>query len=336
MSSFRRPLLVAGLLAAACLAVGGSVAPGVPARPRVGLVIGAASLADRSAGHSIYRGMVRAVKGLHVAGEVLTPGAKEGFDPSLAALARGGYDLVIAAVVDDPEAAYRAARRFPGTRFVMPDAPEELLRQHLPNLRGLVFRVEQTGYLVGFLAGLMERRRPGPDVVSAVGGAQGPPVDRFIAGFQAGARRADPGIRVLVGYSGDFVDPRPCQAIALSQIARGSGVVFQVAARCGLGALAAAGRKGVWGIGVDTDQSYLGPHILTSAVKREDLAVVDTVRALQEGTLPRGGTSVFSLANDGVGLGRISDRVPARLVAAVQRIRRRIATGAIRVPTTVS
>ena len=77
--------------------------------------------------------------------------------------------------------------------------------------------------------------------------------------------------KVLVGYSQNFVDQSKCKELSLNQIAQGSQVVFQVAGQCGLGALSAAKDKGVWGIGVDADQAYLGAHMLTSAVKRVDV-----------------------------------------------------------------
>ena len=178
--------------------------------------------------------------------------------------------------------------------------------------------------------------RPGRDVVGSVGGSRSPSVDRYIAGFRAGARAADPAVVLLNGYSNDFVDPRRCRGVASEQIAQGAGAIFPVAGNCGFGALEAARIDHVWGVGVDTDQSYLGQHILTSAVKREDVALFDTIRALRDGLLRGGGTSVFTLGNGGLQLGRISPGVPAKVVAAIERIRQRIVAGRIRIPTTLS
>jgi basic membrane protein A and related proteins len=299
---------------------------------RIGLVADATVLNDRTAGHSIYLGLRRAVKELGVSGRVLTPSPKEGFGPSLAYLARQGYKVVIVAAFE-PDAVVRAAHAFPRTTFVVPD---QAFPQHVPNVRSLIFREEQVGFLVGYLAGLMERQRPGRHVLSSVGGARFPAVDRYIAGFRAGAQAADPAVVLLNGYSNDFVDSRRCRGVASGQIARGARAVFAVAGNCGFGALQAARIGHVWGIGVDTDQSYLGPHILTSAVKREDVAVFDTIRALQDGSLHGGGTSVFTLRNGGLQLGRISPGVPAKVVTAVERIRERIVAGRIRIPTTLS
>ena len=130
-------------------------------------------------------------------------------------------------------------------------------------------------------------------------------MDHYIAGFQAGAKAANPQIKTLNGYSQDFVDQAKCKEIALDQIAQGSKVVFQVAGQCGLGALDAAKEKGVQGIGVDADQAYLGDHILTSALKKVDVAVFDAIKRAQDGSF-KGGTDVIAtVENGGVGLGKI-------------------------------
>ena len=178
----------------------------------------------------------------------------------------------------------------------------------------------------------MERRRPGPDVVGAVGGLRIPPVDEFIIGFRAGARRASPEVRVLIGYSGDFADPTRCSAIAHRQIAEGAGTVLDVAGGCGPGTLEAARRTGVWAIGVDLDRSGLGPHILTSVVKRYDRGFALLMRQARDHRLRADRAIVMGMERGGVELGRISPRVPERVLRELAAVRRAILRGAIRVP----
>jgi basic membrane protein A len=142
---------------------------------------------------------------------------------------------------------------------------------------------------------------------------------------------------VLNGYSQDWVDLAKCKEEALNQIGAGSTIEFQVAGGCGLGTLDAAKEKHVWGIGVDADQSYLGPHVLTSATKRVDQAVLLTVKAVQDGKFRGGRNAIFGLAQNGVGLGKISPKVPKADVAAVEKVRQQIVAGKISgIPTTVS
>src|SRR5206468_1013630 len=110
----------------------------------------------------------------------------------------------------------------------------------------------------------------------------------LIAGFRAGARRARPGIRVLVDYSRTFTAQARCERAANRQIDRRSAVVFDVAGKCGFGALAAAGIRGVWGLGVDSNLSYLNSRILGSVVKHFDRATQLAVTLFASGRLPGG------------------------------------------------
>ena len=121
-------------------------------------------------------------------------------------------------------------------------------------------------------------------------------------------------MNVLTNYANDptFNDPAKCKAGADSQIARGARVIFQIAGGCGLGALDAAKSAGIWGIGVDADQSFLGPHILTSARKRVDQAVFDTIAEYQKNPSAfKGGIDKhYDLKNQGVGFGKLSSKLP--------------------------
>ena len=327
----RLPLLC---VLAAALALGGAAPAAQHKTFRVGLVT-----EPQGVNVPIYRlmrdGLEHAVRELGVQGKVLTPSPREGYLPSFLSLARQNYDLVIAPAGTQIQALDAAAQRFPRTHFVLLDNPHEALPHRPKNVTAVAFAEQEVGYLTGYLAALMENRRPGKHVISSVGGFKYPPVNRFIAGYQAGARRADPRITTLNSYTFDFLDRAKCRQAALAQIAKGSGVVFQVAGARGLGALEAAKEKGVWGIGVDIDQSSLGKHILTSARKRLDVAVFDAVREATRGRFGGGRTKILRLRDRALDLGRISAKVPRSFVARIERIRRQIVSGGIVVPTTV-
>ena len=255
--------------------------------------------------------------------------------PNMSTLARQGFDLVIGVGFAQGDAIAAVAKRFPNTSFAIVDVDQTSLKGKPKNVQGLLFREEQVGYLVGYL-GALEAKRAGGKSVSAVGGFKEPPVDRFIAGYRAGALAAVPGTKVTWGYSQDWEDQAKCKELALNQIAAGSKVVFQVAGGCGLGALSAAKDEGVWGIGVDGDQSFLGPHVLTSALKGVDSAVFLTIKALQDGTFVGGKNIVFGIDQEGVGLGKLSPKANAKDVAAVEEVEQQLAAGDITgIPTTV-
>src|SRR6266511_1153530 len=291
---------------------------------KIGLVTDIGGLNDRGFNHLSFVGLQRAERELGIQQRVYQAKSTQEYVPNLSTFARQGYDLTIGVGFTEATAIDTAATTFPKSNFAIVDV-DQTQEPHKPaNLLGLLFREQETGYLAGYLAALEEKRRAGKDVIGSVGGQKQPPVDRFIAGYQAGAKAADPGITLLNGYSEDFSDQAKCKQVALNQIEQGAGVIFQVAGGCGLGALDAAKEQGVWGIGVDADQSFLGPHILTSAGKR----IVD-------GNF-KGGNLIFSLKQNGVGIGKISPRVPKSEVAAVNKIRAEIISGKIKnIPTEV-
>ena len=321
------------VLLAAGAGAGGQAASSV-SKLRVGMVTDPSGLNDRGFNHLAYVGMLRAQKRFGVDISVAESRSPSDYIPNLASFARQGYDLVLGVGYTEIAAMSAVAKRFPKTRFAIVDVANGDLTGHPENVLGLLFREEQVGYLAGYLAGLEAKRLPGRDVISSVAGEKQPPVDRFIAGYQAGAKRADPGIATLNAYSQDFTDQAKCKAIALNQIAAGSVAVFTVAGACGLGGLDGAREQKVWGIGVDADQSYLGPQILTSATKKVDRAVYLAILSVKEGRF-HGGNAVYGLERGGVGLGKISPRVPRSEVAAVKRIEAQIIAGKIRPPKTL-
>ena len=310
-------------------------------RLRVGLVLEPTGI-DNPYNHGPYLGLERAVRELGIRGRVLTPAPKEGYIPAISLLARQKYDLIIgtnfaASAIDRVASAMdRLAIGFPETRFAVIDLPHDDLPNRPKNVVGILFGDEEVAYLAGHLAALALTLSPGEEVVSSVVGRRVPAVERLTAGYEAGARAANPRVTTLRGYTDSFLDPVKGRSVALSQIAKGSRVVFQIASFCGLGALEAASEHGVWGIGVDVDQSHLGDHILTSAVKRMDVAVFDTIEELARGTLETGRTARFSLANEGVGLGTMSAAVPRSFVEELEDVRAGIVAGKIRIPISLT
>ena len=142
------------------------------------------------------------------------------------------------------------------------------------NVRGIIFAEQEAGCLAGVAAATVSKT----NVISSVGGLKIPPVDAFIAGYQFCAKKVKPSITTLNGYSQDFVAQDKCKEVALQQMGEESDVVFQVAGGCGLGAIQGAKEQKKWGIGVDTDQGFLGTHVLTSATKKVDVGVFSTIQ----------------------------------------------------------
>lgn len=301
---------------------------------KVGLVTDIGGLNDRGFNHLAYVGLLKAQHDFGIQTRVVESASPAEYIPNLSALARQGYNLVIGVGFTEIQAMNSVAKSFPSSHFAIVDV-SNADEGGAPNIQGLLFKEQQVGYLAGYTAALAAKAR-GANVVSSVGGQKQPPVDRYIAGYQAGAKAAVPGIKTLNGYSQDFEKQAKCKEVALNQIAAGSVVVFQVAGGCGLGALDAAQVKGVWGIGVDADQSFLGPHILTSALKGVDTAVYLSIKDAKNGHFKGGQDAVYGLEQNGVGLGKFSPKAPKGVEAKVEQIKQEIISGKIKnIPTTV-
>jgi basic membrane protein A and related proteins len=334
-------VVLAGAAAALAAGCGAGSSPksttAAAAKPFIVLVTDVNQLNDHGFNQLAYQGLKRAQRELGINGAVYQSPSAQAYIPNLAQAARKGAALVISVGFDQANAVAAAAKQFPKTHFAIIDVDQTTLTGKPKNVEGLIFKEQEVGYLAGYLAGLVEKQQGGQGTIGSVGGQKQPPVDRYIAGYRAGAQAADPGIKLLNAYSQDWVDQAKCKQAALDQINAGASIVFQVAGGCGLGALDAAKEKGVWGIGVDADQSYLGKEVLTSAMKRVDTSVYATIQQVIAGHFAGGTNAVFSLKNDGVGLGKISPKVPKSDVQKLQQIAKDVANGKIaNIPTTFS
>jgi basic membrane protein A and related proteins len=308
---------------------GGGQAAQQEERPKikVGLVTDIGGLNDRSFNQSANAGLKRAASELGAQTRALISKSNRDYVPNLSTLAQQRYDVVVAVGFLMAEATNTVAKRFPNVKFAIIDFSQAGLKDKPKNVQGLLFREQEAGYLVGYLAGLYAKDESAK-AISTVGGQKIPPVDHYIAGFQAGAKEANAGVQTLNGYSEDFIDQAKCKEIALDQIAKGSKVVFQVAGQCGLGVIDAAKEKSVQAIGVDADQAYLGDQVMTSALKKIDVAVFTAIKQAQEGTFKAGTDVVATVKNGGVGVGKYNS-VGEKYADQVKQVQDRIASGEI-------
>ena len=257
-------------------------------------------------------------------------GTREDVERLSARLRAGGFELVLWPLGLTGPSFYDVVPRHPDTRFVFLDfcCVEGGELGGAPNATGLTLRADRAAHLAGYLSALMEARRSPPQArkptVSIILGEPGFPQEQvWERGFSAGALRALPNVDVRVDYSNEYDDREVCGRIANEQIDAGSGVVFAAAGECGLGALSAAGIRGVWAVAADEDRSHLGRHILASATKRFDRLVELSVSWYLEGRLPPGDDVELGLTEDAVAIVGISPEVP-------DDIRRKVAQEAAR------
>ena len=243
---------------------------------KVALVTDIGGLNDKGFNSLAYQGLKQAQTKLGVKGRVFISKSAADYIPNLSTAATQGNQLVIAVGFLMADSVAAVAKKFPKTNFAIVDYPWVALKGKPKNVRGILFAENEAGCLAGVAAANVTKT----GTISSVGGIKIPPVDAFIAGYQFCAKKVSPTIELLNDYSQDFVAQDKCKELALKQNDAGSDVIFQVAGGCGLGALAAAKDRKVWGIGVDNDQGFLGSYVLTSATKKVDAVIGQDTREL--------------------------------------------------------
>jgi len=304
----------------------------------VALVSDIGKFNDKSFNQNQLAGLNRAKAKLGITALPLQSNSTSDYSPNFNTAVRKHSSLVIAAgfLLAPTTATY--AKKFPSTHFAITDytvhAPPFADKKGNPlykNVEGLTYAANESGCLVGVLAAKMAKKTGG-NTIGAVGGLKIPPVDIWIAGYRFCAKKVVPGIKVLIGYSQDFVATDKCKTVATNQISAGAKVLFQVAGGCGLGTLKAADQAGIWGIGVDVDQYNLAKRVLTSGVKRVDNGIFLAAQQAQQGRFAGGTDLVFNLKNGGMSVGRINPSVPASYVKLMNSYKKRIIAGTLKVP----
>jgi basic membrane protein A and related proteins len=291
------------------------------------------SLQDRSFNQLANEGRIAVGKELGIPTRVYQTKKEAERIPNALAASRAGYNLIFGVGFLNYSAINAVAPRYPDLMYAGVDQPYVLYSKKPKNAAGIQFAEHEAGYLVGYLAALQLKSQGGPQIISAVGANNVPAIVKFISGYIQGAKKANPRIRVLANYANDptFSDQAKCKETALAQIQKGTRAIFQVAGGCGLGALSAAKQAKIWGIGVDADQLYLGNFMLTSALKRVNVAVEDITRLASQGNFKPGADYQYSLKNNGVGLGSVNKRVKKTFVARTNAIGKQIGAGKIKV-----
>lgn len=304
-----------------------------------GLHVCIATNAEGLLPHTFNRLSVDGAQSTGVRVQTVASRATSDYLSSLQRCAAAKPDVVIAVSSDMATAVWRAAQLHPSQRFALVDGTpvdENGQSVDLGNVSDVLFNEQEPGYLVGTLAGLLEKNKVGAashNVLGVFGANHGPRVDPYIAGYVAGARSVDPGVTFNITYS-DSQQADYCKTLGLNQIRNGADILFEVAGRCATGYIDAAYDASAYAIGSDNDLAYASPAVITSALKRVDRAVAIMIRRLQNGQF-KSGKQLFSLQDDATGFSTPSSVVPQDLINQVLDVRAEIRSGAITPPDTI-
>jgi basic membrane protein A len=302
----------------------------------VALVSDIGKFNDRSFNQSQKEGLDRAKAELGIQTAELQSNSTSDYVPNLTQAVRKKADLIISAGFLLADSTNTVAKANPKLRFAITDYDVTGTPFNgRKNVEGLTYAANESGCLVGYLAAEMAKKQGGKQIIGAVGGLKIPPVDIWIAGYQYCAKLFNPKIKVLIGYSQDFVASDKCKTVAENQISQGAQVLFQVAGGCGLGTLKAADEAGIWGIGVDKDQYNDAKRVLTSGVKRVDNGVFDAAKQVTQGKFKGGGNLLFDLKNGGMSVGKINPAVPKALIDKMNQLKQKIISGQVKPPASL-
>ncbi|MEB3297864.1 MAG: BMP family ABC transporter substrate-binding protein [Candidatus Sericytochromatia bacterium] len=292
---------------------------------RVGLVTDVGGLNDQGFNSLAYKGLRKVKKDLGAKTSVIESQKASDYEKNLAQFAGEKYDLVISVGFMMGDATRKVAERFPDARFAIVDFRYDKV---LPNVAGYTFAEEQAGFLAGALAALTTKTGK----VGFVGGMDVPVIHRFKVGYEEGVKLAAPQVKILSGYTGNFTDSAKGAEVATSQFQNGADIIFQAAGASGIGVIDAAKQQKKLAIGVDADQSGIAPdHVLSSALKKVDLAVVKAVESVMDKTF-KGGNTKLTLADDAVGLapfGKLDAQVSSETRKTLESLRGKLAKGEI-------
>nr|WP_294573608.1 BMP family ABC transporter substrate-binding protein [uncultured Romboutsia sp.] len=261
----------------------------------VAMITDVAGVNDQSFNQSAWEGLQQAEKELGVEVKYLESKQDSDYATNIETLVDEDVDLILGVGMKLSDAIKEGAELYPDQNFVIVD--EELT--DISNVKSILFNAQESAYLAGLVAGKTTKT----DNVGFIGGMQLPTVDTFKYGFMAGVKAVNPDATIQVQYANSFTDQAKGKAIANQMYSNGADIVFTCGGDVGTGSIEAAKENGKFAIGVDRDQSDLAPeNVLTSAIKRVDVGVYETVKAYLDGTFEGGTTTIYGLEDNAVGI----------------------------------
>ncbi len=262
---------------------------------KVALILDKGSKDDKSFNAAAYEGATKAQKELGIELKYVEATDSNAFEGLHRSFAKKNFDLIIGVGFSQIEAIKKVSAQNPKINFVIVDG--EIVA---PNVRSLMFEEHEGSFLVGALAALKTKTNK----VSFIGGMDVPLIRRFAVGYAAGAKHVNPKITVLENYIGisdeAWNNPAKAKELARSQYSGGSDIIFVAAGASGVGVFDAAQETKHFAIGVDSNQNWMRPgFILTSMLKRADVAVFDAIQLAKENKF-KAGTVRYNIENKGI------------------------------------
>ena len=296
---------------------------------KVGMITDTGGVNDESFNQSAWEGLQKAEKDFGIEVKVIESKQASEYLQNMESLLDEDVDMVIGVGYTMKEDIEKQAKNYPDKQFVLIDETYDSIPE---NVTPILFRENEAAYLTGLVAGKMTENNN----VGFIGGIQTPVISRFEYGYKAGVKEANKDCNVNVQYAGTFSDAAKGKSIANQMYGNGSDIILAAAGGTGLGSIESAKEQNKYAIGVDRDQSDLAPkNVLTSALKKVNVGVYDTVKEFVEGKLTGGQEKVYGLKEDGVGIPETTKNlVPQDIIDYVNSMIEKIKNDEIKVPAT--
>ena len=323
--------LVLALCMIFALAACGQKAAPAAAKTKIGMVTDVGGVNDKSFNQTSWEGLqALAAEDSSFEVKYLESKTDADYQTNINTFIDEGYDLVICVGYMLADATRQAAEANPDQKFAIID---DSSCADLPNVACLMFAQEQASYLVGLVAGAVTQSK----TVGYVQGMVSDSMNLFGIGFITGVLEQCPGATVLQYNANNFGDIAGGNTAAKDMITKGADVIYQAAGGTGIGVMNACDEEGIWGIGVDTDQAVVlgNDHIITSAMKRVDIASQDISKAVKAGSYTAG-VHMYDLSNGGVDLAPTKTHIPEDVLKLVEAAKADIIAGKKTVPTSTA
>lgn len=295
---------------------------------KITMVTSVGGVTDGSFNQSAWEGLEKAKEDLGVDISYIESKQEADYVTNLEQAVDGNNDLILATGFPMQQALLEAAKNYPEQKFAIVDV--DYGDETPENVTCISFNEEQSGYVVGLVAGKMTKT----NIVGFVGGMDNVVIKKFQVGYEAGVKAANPNAKVLSQYVNSFADQAKGKSIASQMYNNNADIIFACAGDSGVGVLECAKETGKYAIGVDRDQNDIAPeNVLTSAMKQVNEGVYNVVENLKNGTFEGGKTLVFGLKEEGIGLAPSTDKnVPQDVIDYVNEQIEKIVSGEIVVP----
>ena len=293
----------------------------------VGIVLGAGSINDQSFNQSTWEGLQKAKADFGIEIKYLESKQESDYIQNIETLMDEDTDLIIGVGYQLKDSIEESAKNYPEQKFAILDETYDTIQE---NVIPVVFKEEESAYLVGVMAAKMSKTNK----VGFIGGLPAPSVVRHQYGYKYGVTNTNKDTQILEQYVNSFTDQAKVKSIAKQMQSSNADIILAAAGDSGTGAIEAAKEANKYAIGVDRDQSDLAPkNVLTSALKKVNVGVYDTVKEFVEGKLTGGQEKVYGLKEDGVGIPETTKNlVPQEIIDYVNSMIEKIKNDEIKVP----